>query len=61
MLLILLGVVAAAIIGAGVGSRNTPLNRPPLDYELNVAKTPTDRAPIIPPTPWTPKTSSESS
>ena len=38
MLLILLGVVAAAIIGAGVGSRNTPLNRPPLDYELNVAK-----------------------
>ena len=38
MLLILLGVVAAAIIGAGVGSRNTPLNRPPLDYELNVSK-----------------------
>jgi uncharacterized protein len=38
MLLILLGVVAAAIIGAGVGSRNTPLNRPPLDYEVNVAR-----------------------
>jgi len=38
MLLILLGVVAAAIIGAGVGSRNEPLNRPPLDYEINVAK-----------------------
>jgi len=38
MLLILLGVVAAAIIGAGVGSRNTPLNRPPLDYEINVAR-----------------------
>ena len=38
MLLILLGVVAAAIIGAGVGSRATPLNRPPLDYEINVAK-----------------------
>jgi hypothetical protein len=38
MLLILLGVVAAAIIGAGVGSRNEPLNRPPLDFELNVAK-----------------------
>jgi len=38
MLLILLGVVAAAIIGAGVGSRETPLNRPPLDYEINVSK-----------------------
>ena len=38
MLLILLGVVAAAIIGAGVGSRNTPVNRPTLDYEMNVAK-----------------------
>jgi predicted double-glycine peptidase len=38
MLLILLGVVAAAIIGAGVGSRNEPLNRPPLDYEINVSK-----------------------
>jgi hypothetical protein len=38
MLLILLGVVAAAIIGAGVGSRNEPLNRPPLEYELNVAR-----------------------
>jgi uncharacterized protein len=38
MLLILLGVVAAAIIGAGVGSRNEPLNHPPLEYELNVAK-----------------------
>ena len=38
MLLILLGVVAAAIIGSGVGSRNTPLNHPPLEYEINVAK-----------------------
>ena len=38
MLLILLGVVAAAIIGAGVGSRNVPLNHPPLEYELNIAK-----------------------
>ena len=38
MLLILLGVVAAAIIGAGVGSRNTPLNHPPLEYEINVAR-----------------------
>ena len=37
MLLILLGVVAAAIIGAGVGSRNTPLNHPPLEYQVNVA------------------------
>ncbi len=38
MLLILLGVVAAAIIGAGVGSRNTPVNHPPLEYEINVSK-----------------------
>ena len=38
MLLILLGVIAAAIIGAGVGSRNVPLNHPPLEYEINVAK-----------------------
>ena len=38
MLLILLGVVAAAIIGAGVGSRNTPVNRPTLDYEMNEAR-----------------------
>jgi len=38
MLLILLGVVAAAIIGAGVSSRNTPLNRPTLDYEVNEAR-----------------------
>ena len=38
MLLILLGVVAAAIIGAGVGSRNTPLNHPVLEYEINVSK-----------------------
>ena len=37
MLLILLGVVAAAIMGAGVMSRNEPLNRPPLEYELNMA------------------------
>ena len=38
MLLILLGVVAAAIIGAGVGSRNEPLNHPPLEYEINAAR-----------------------
>ena len=38
MLLILLGVVAAAIIGAGVGSRNVPLNHPPLEYEINAAR-----------------------
>jgi hypothetical protein len=38
MLLILLGVIAAAIIGAGVGSRATPLNHPPLEYEINVVK-----------------------
>ncbi len=38
MLLILLGIVAAAVIGAGVGSRNTPLNHPPLEYEINVAR-----------------------
>jgi len=37
MLLILLGVVAAAIMGAGIVSRNEPLNRPPLEYELNMA------------------------
>ena len=37
MLLILLGVVTAAIMGAGVMSRNEPLNRPPLEYELNMA------------------------
>ena len=38
MLLILLGVVAAAILGAGVVSRHEPLNHPPLEYELNVVK-----------------------
>ncbi len=38
MLLILLGVVAAAIIGGGVMSRHEPLNHPPLEYELNMAK-----------------------
>jgi predicted double-glycine peptidase len=38
MLLILLGVVAAAIIGAGITSQHEPLNHPPLEYELNVAK-----------------------
>lgn len=38
MLLILLGVVAAAIMGAGVLSQHEPLNRPPLDVELNVAR-----------------------
>jgi predicted double-glycine peptidase len=38
MLLILLGVVAAAILGAGVVSRHEPLNHPPLEYEINVAK-----------------------
>ena len=39
MLLILLGVVAAAIMGAGVLSKHEPLNHPPLEYELNVVKT----------------------
>ena len=38
MLLILLGIVAAAIVGSGVASRNTPLNHPPLEYEINVAR-----------------------
>jgi predicted double-glycine peptidase len=38
MLLILLGIVAAAIIGSGVSSRNTPLNHPPLEYEINVSR-----------------------
>jgi predicted double-glycine peptidase len=38
MLLILLGVVAAAIMGAGIVSKHEPLNHPPLEYELNVAK-----------------------
>ncbi|HEY9029399.1 MAG TPA: C39 family peptidase [Burkholderiaceae bacterium] len=38
MLLILLGVVAAAIMGATVVSQHEPLNRPQMDVELNVAK-----------------------
>jgi predicted double-glycine peptidase len=38
MLLIFLGVIAAAIAGAGVLSKNEPLNHPPLEYELNVSK-----------------------
>jgi len=38
MLLIFLGAIAAAIAGAGLLSQNTPLNKPPLDYELNMAK-----------------------
>ena len=38
MLLILLGVVAAAIMGAGVVSQHEPLNHPPLEYELNMAR-----------------------
>jgi len=37
MLLILLGVVAAAIIGAGITSQHEPLNKPPLEYEINLA------------------------
>ena len=37
MLLILLGVVAAAILGGGILSRHEPLNHPPLEYELNMA------------------------
>jgi predicted double-glycine peptidase len=37
MLLILLGAVAAAILGAGVLSRNEPLNHPPLEYPLNLS------------------------
>ena len=39
MLLILLGVVAAAIMGSTIVSQHEPLNRPPLDVELNVART----------------------
>jgi len=38
MLLILLGAIAAAIAGAGLLSQNTPVNRPPLNVELNMAK-----------------------
>jgi uncharacterized protein len=38
MLLILLGVVAAALMGAGITSQNEPLNHPPLEYELNMAR-----------------------
>lgn len=38
MLLILLGVVAAAIMGAGMASQHEPLNHPPLEYELNMAR-----------------------
>jgi predicted double-glycine peptidase len=36
MLLILLGVVAVVIGGAGLLSQNEPLNRPPLEYNLNM-------------------------
>ena len=38
MLLVLLGVVAAAILGAGVLSQKEPLNHPQLEYELNMAR-----------------------
>jgi predicted double-glycine peptidase len=38
MLLILLGVVAAVISGAGLLSQNEPLNRPPLEYNVNVSR-----------------------
>ena len=38
MLLILLGVVAAAIMGAGIVSQHEPLNHPPLEYQLNMAR-----------------------
>jgi predicted double-glycine peptidase len=37
MLLIFLGAIACAIAGAGLLSQNTPLNKPPLEYELNMA------------------------
>ena len=36
MLLIFLGAIAVAIAGAGLLSQNTPLNKPPLEYELNM-------------------------
>jgi len=38
MLLIFLGAIAIAIAGAGIVSQNTPLNKPPLNYELNMDK-----------------------
>jgi len=38
MLLIFLGAIAIAIAGAGIVSQNTPLNKPPLNYELNMSK-----------------------
>jgi predicted double-glycine peptidase len=38
MLLILLGVIAAAIMGSTVVSQHEPLNHPPLEYELNLAR-----------------------
>jgi len=38
MLLIFLGAIAFAIAGAGLMSQNTPLNKPPLEYELNMAR-----------------------
>ena len=38
MLLILLGAIAAAILGSTVVSQHEPLNRPQLEYELNVAR-----------------------
>ena len=37
MLLILLGAIAAGIIGAGVLSRNEPLNHTKLEYQVNTA------------------------
>ena len=37
MLLIFLGAIAVAIAGAGMLSQHTPLNRPPLEYDLNMA------------------------
>jgi predicted double-glycine peptidase len=37
MLLILLGAVAAAIMGAGILSQHEPLNHPPLEYQINMA------------------------
>jgi predicted double-glycine peptidase len=37
MLLIFLGAIAVAIAGAGLLSQNPPLNKPPLEYELNMA------------------------
>ena len=38
MLLILLGVVAVVISGAGLLSQNEPLNRPPLEYNVQLSR-----------------------